>query len=450
MPEMKQTQRLTRITIERYRCFRDRQIARLAPLTLLVGANSTGKTSFLAILRTVASMVFQGEPPDFKSDPFDLGTFRDIVNTNGRGQADSDSFLTKLQFKLPWTSEQTFCASVTFRDLEGSPFPFIRTFSHGDVRLSIETIEAREILIRIATPRGEWDYYTPYRRILQGYFPIHFLYFFRHIFRDRKHFHTQSKHGSGPSNHDIQLITNLIDNVTLFSDDTQAIFASAPIRSRPRRTYDPARQSRDSEGEYVPNYLASVKYLRADGRWNDMKLSLGDLGRHLGLFNEISIKNPSGEVGGPFQLQVKQFELGPRETQRNLMDVGYGVSQILPVLTELLRPDTSRIQLLQQPEVHLHPTAQAALGSLFCALAADDRQLVVETHSDYLINRVRMDVRDKKTALRAEDVSILFFEPAHNTVRIHSLRIDEDGNIIDAPPSYRKFFMDEIERELGF
>ena len=66
--------------------------------------------------------------------------------------------------------------------------------------------------------------------------------------------------------------------------------------------------------------------------------------------------------------------------------------------------------LLQQPEVHLHPTAQAALGSLFCEIAGRDRQIIVETHSDYIIDRVRMDVRDKKTNLKPEDVSILFFE----------------------------------------
>ena len=61
-----------------------------------------------------------------------------------------------------------------------------------------------------------------------------------------------------------------------------------------------------------------------------------------------------------------------------------------------------------------------------------------------------MDVRDKKSALRARDVSILFFEATPYTVRIHSLRIDDDGNVIGGPPSYRKFFMDEIEREVGF
>ena len=63
---------------------------------------------------------------------------------------------------------------------------------------------------------------------------------------------------------------------------------------------------------------------------------------------------------------------------RNLIDVGYGVSQVLPVITELLRSEAPPLFLLQQPEVHLHPSAQAALGSLFCQIAGKERQIIVE------------------------------------------------------------------------
>ena len=106
--------------------------------------------------------------------------------------------------------------------------------------------------------------------------------------------------------------------------------------------------------------------------------------------------------------------------------------------------------LLQQPEVHLHPSAQAALGSLFCSIVADRRrQIIVETHSDYLLDRVRMDVRDKKTTLRPEDVSILFFERDELDVKIHSIGVDEHGNILNAPPSYGRFFMEETRRSIG-
>ena len=104
--------------------------------------------------------------------------------------------------------------------------------------------------------------------------------------------------------------------------------------------------------------------------------------------------------------------------------------------------------LLQQPEVHLHPRAQAAMGSLFCQVAGPERQLVVETHSDHMLDRVRMDIRDGEGALKPEDVSILFFERKDLDVKIHSLRIDEEGNILHAPEGYRQFFMEETSRSL--
>ena len=148
-------------------------------------------------------------------------------------------------------------------------------------------------------------------------------------------------------------------------------------------------------------------------------------------------------------MQIRKFGHRLKGTKRNLIDVGYGVSQALPLLTELLRKDAPSMFLLQQPEVHLHPSAQAALGSLFCNLAGPERQLIVETHSDYILDRVRMDVRDKKTDLRPEDVSILFFESGELEVTIHSLRLDQEGNVRDAPPGYGQFFMDETRRSIG-
>jgi predicted ATPase len=93
--------------------------------------------------------------------------------------------------------------------------------------------------------------------------------------------------------------------------------------------------------------------------------------------------------------------------------------------------------------------AQAALGSLFCSLAGPRRQLVVETHSDYILDRVRMDIRDKRSRLKPDDVSILFFEPGDLDVNIHSIRLDAMGNVLDAPPGYGQFFMEEVRRSVG-
>ncbi len=226
-------------------------------------------------------------------------------------------------------------------------------------------------------------------------------------------------------------------------------FASAPVRSKPRRTYDPGSPIQDPEGNYIPMYLwdMSVQHKKD---WLRFKEQLERFGKNSGLFDEIFIRPLGDKDSDPFQVQVSKSGGQRRGTRRNLTDVGYGVSQVLPVITELLRPDASSLHLLQQPEVHLHPSAQAALGTLFCQVATKDRQLIVETHSDHLLDRVRMDVRDGATQLKARDVSILFFErQSALDVKIHSLRLDEQGDVRDAPEGYRSFFMEEIQRSLG-
>ena len=75
--------KLDAITVRDFRCFRERQTARLAPLTLLVGDNSTGKTSFLALIRAMWDVGVENRVPDFKEAPYDLGSFEEIAHHRG-------------------------------------------------------------------------------------------------------------------------------------------------------------------------------------------------------------------------------------------------------------------------------------------------------------------------------------------------------------------------------
>ena len=246
-----------------------------------------------------------------------------------------------------------------------------------------------------------------------------------------------------------QLVLWLLQRWRAFVGNSEAPFASAPVRSKPRRTYDPSLLIPDPEGEYVPTYLANMSRRDPD-EWNQFKSRLEKFGRNSGLFDEISIESfGRTDDATPFQIQIRKFGGKLKGNRRNLIDVGYGVSQTLPIITELLRPNAPPMFLLQQPEVHLHPSAQAALGSLFCSIAGPERRLVVETHSDYIIDRVRMDVRDGTTDLKPEDVSILYFERGESDVKIHSIRLDEQGNVLGAPDSYGQFFMEETTRSIG-
>lgn len=249
-----------------------------------------------------------------------------------------------------------------------------------------------------------------------------------------------------------ETVNAVLHKLRFYKDFYHRPFANAPIRSHPLRTYNPSLLEYDAGGDYVPSYLANL-YRRNADEWQLLKGQLEEFGNVSQLFDEIQVRSFGKSDGDPFQIQVRKHS-GPKSRPRkgpwrNLIDVGYGVSQALPVLTELLRPDGPTMFLLQQPEVDLHPQAQAALGTLFCQTASAGRQLIIETHSDYIIDRVRMDVRDGTTGLKPEDVSILYFEPGDVAVKIHSIRIDKAGNVLDAPKSYGNFFMDEVSRSIG-
>lgn len=73
---------------------------------------------------------------------------------------------------------------------------------------------------------------------------------------------------------------------------------------------------------------------------------------------------------------------------------------------------------------------------------------MIETHSDYIVDRVRISVR--KQRLKTDDVSILYFEPTGNAVKIHNMTLDEHGNLRDAPAGYRDFFAKETGQAACF
>ena len=227
-------------------------------------------------------------------------------------------------------------------------------------------------------------------------------------------------------------------------------FASAPNHPNPQRTYDPMKLGSDPWGADVPSRFASLQF-QDKAEWAALKAKLDAFGRESGLFDDFTVKQLTRVEGGPFQLQVRKFgKRGRKGPKRNLTDVGFGVSQVLPVLAALFRTNGPSMFLLQQPELHLHPSVQAALGSLFCRTVEAGRQIIVETHSDYIMNRIRLDVRDRRTELTHEDVSILYFEREDPDVLIHPIRFDKDGNVLGPPGGYRRFFTDELNRSLDY
>ena len=448
------------ITLKNFRCFREEQTARLAPLTLLVGENSTGKTSFMAMIRALWDAAYRRTDPDFKEEPYDLGSFDEIAHHRGGRGGRAETFEVGFADRLRETrtgrtlkvaKDRPYRFDVKFERDGTASVPVSRRFSCDDAWIGEDLkYDDWPPVILLGTPNGNWvgeiNPDSDYEASPFGVDPDSL----------------DDRLGSEPPTDEdwerFQRLSRIFAEVREFGRRTPRPYASAPVRSKPQRTYDPARPTRDPEGDYIPMYLAEI-FFQNKGEWNYFKGALEEFGQESGLFDEISVKSFGRKASEPFQVQIRKFSGKVKGPQRNLIDVGYGVSQVLPIVTELLRGNTfmellrgtpPSIFLLQQPEVHLHPSAQAALGSFFCQVAKSERQLVIETHSDHLLDRVRMDVRDGDgtTALKPDDVSILFFERKDLDVRIHSLRIDEEGNIEGAPDGYRNFFLEETARSL--
>lgn len=228
----------------------------------------------------------------------------------------------------------------------------------------------------------------------------------------------------------------------------------APLRAKPHRTYDPVRETASPEGAHIPMLMMRLEHAKGR-RWESLRTDLNSFGRTSGLFSDIKVKRHGRQMSDSFQLQVKVHS----GSHANIMDVGYGVSQSLPILVELLstgREDQRGVYgarggfrfLLQQPEVHLHPRGQAELATFFVnSVQKRGHEFLIETHSDYIVDRIRILVR--RRAIEPEKISILYFEPKRNSVQIHNLELDKGGNIRNAPPGYRDFFMRETDHLLG-
>lgn len=214
----------------------------------------------------------------------------------------------------------------------------------------------------------------------------------------------------------------------------------APIRSRPFKIYDGAPTGRSPAGEHIPNELRNEHHKPAFSE------ALKKFGQNSGLFDQLKIHSYENNTRAPFEVLVEV-----NKSDRNICDVGYGVSQSLPVVVELLieQQGPRAAFLMQQPEVHLHPRAQAALGDLVFDVATKNKSsFFIETHSDYLIDRFRValknNLRSKATKAKKPKAQILFFEHENGSNKIYPLRISSNGKYPeDQPSTFREFFINE-------
>ena len=448
------------LTLQDVRCFQGEQRGSLRPITLLVGENSTGKTTFLGCYHVLHRLLPGSDFErmlDFNEEPFAMGSFRDIVRSGRRPGSRIDEFKLGVSFEpsdrdsLPYRllvsfseeGSQPVVSSLHFHFERGSYVGLRRSgfrntiFETPDQEVTsalplgiawmmLETMFAAEegllslVIDRVDGEGGPFSGLRPVYDYLNGVRP-----------KNTRGARSRRKRSGWLPPFDVG------------SGKSPRMIPVAPLRSKPKRTYDPIRDSASPDGEHVP--MLMMRLDRTDKpHWASLHDDLVRFGRASGLFSNIKVKRHGRQMSDPFQLQIK-VRTGPHA---NIMDVGYGISQSLPILVDLMHEEQS-VFLLQQPEVHLHPRGQAELASLFIeSCKKRGNRFLVETHSDYIVDRVRILVR--KGELEASDVSVLYFEPKGNAVTIHNMTLDRDGNLEDAPEGYRDFFLKETDRLLGF
>ncbi len=438
---------MDRITIEGVRCFHDRQSVRLRPITLLVGENSSGKSTFLALAR-IAWDICQGQTPiDFNEDPFPLGAYDQVASFIGGRRGRVRQFeigaelIPQMQSATRSRSEERAPMTVTARFTpEMHPHLTEWCLDAGAFRVGVTYEAGRDLpQVTVAAPSGSAHFRDT--GTLPPYLPIPQSLGYLLFMSSRS-----SRDEDGPrlmatiSDEDLEFFTRLAYQLRVALGPRP--YAFAPIRTRPQRTYEPLKDEVRPEGTHVPMVLAKVRSSDPEA-WRELREALDTFGKASGLFRDVVVKRLGRKPSDPFQISVKVSTHA-----FNLVDVGYGVSQALPLVVDSLREPSGTTFLLQQPEVHLHPKAQAELASFLAILAKrDNKRFVIETHSDYIVDRIRMDVRDR-AQLGPDDVSILFFERRDGSVTIHPIQIDEFGNIIAPPPGYRQFFLEEEMRLL--
>ncbi len=447
------------LIVQDVRCLHGRQRGRLRPITLLVGENSTGKTTFLGccgVLHQVLSGWDLGRAPDFNREPFAMGSFRDIVRSRRGPAGRIDAFRIGMAINpAPNRGMPPYTALATFAEAGSQPVVSSLRFEFGSeafLELKREKQKGGRDPIVVQVPGHAVPTDIPFDEA--GFLMEHLISL---AAEDRT---------SPGAQRALRPVTEYLRDLLTGGKPRRstgrfrlrplpALVPVAPLRSKPVRTYNPVSEAASPEGDHVP--MLMMRLNRTDrSHWNSLHDDLVAFGREAGLFSDIKVRRHGAQMSDPFQLQVK-VRSGPHS---NIMDVGYGVSQSLPILVNVLEADESgsarrgarpggRMFLLQQPEVHLHPRGQAELATLFVeAYRKNGNHFVIETHSDYIVDRVRLAVRRRQ--LERDDVSILYFEPKGNAVTIHNLTLDEQGNLQGAPAGYRDFFMKETDRLLGF
>lgn len=421
----------------------------MRPITVFFGANSSGKTG---LLQALLLMKQTSESSDRRlvfhfgdgKTPVDLGDFQSVVH--GRN---TDEEIT---VSLDWKADQPFHVLdtesgsnvISDRNLGFSieagqrsngrtSLPFVRKMSHGVGRTRFgmqwrKTAPKRKTgydlfaegtdfrFVRITRGRG-WPLPPP----VKGYgFPDQARVYYRNA-------------------------GFLADLQLAFEERLRHVYYLGPLRAYPERRYTWANVQPTDMGRAgasaVDAILASREREEKISRGRGYpRFTIEEYVAHwlkeLGLIHAFRIESIA-EGSQVFRVLVQKTQAS---SEVLITDVGFGVSQILPVLVLCLYVPEGSTVILEQPEIHLHPAIQSGLADILIdAHKRRNIQILVESHSEHLLRRLQRRIAEEE--VQADDVGILFCEAQSEASSIKELEIDLFGVIKNWPDD---FFGDEF------
>ena len=190
--------------------------------------------------------------------------------------------------------------------------------------------------------------------------------------------------------------------------------------------------------QYIPSSSFTKDKINLRSVSRSLQAAIVDWLQYLGIAEQVESKD-RGKLGHELTVSVDGSE-----QSHDLTHVGVGVSQILPLLVTglLAEPDTTLI--FEQPELHLHPKVQTRLADFFLSMTQLGKQCIIETHSEYLINRIRFRTAAAvKSTPWLEAVKMYFVEKEGQVSTFREVNINEYGAILDWPED----FFDQSQRE---
>ncbi len=417
---------VTKISVTDVRTLSSTQHAELAKITLLIGENSVGKSTFAGCLNAIGQFSQLHELNDrtnfFDQKPFCMGSFESIARSG------CDSFRIEIslksglfrRFALEFTENRSYSAPRQSR-LETQ---MRKRSSESDPGLTIAN-EASE------DPSEHWRFDGPEFQFLLNRSEVSYTQFTTWLSRYVTHGHLPfsgsptvfRKRMGNPANQEEPNFIKFINFLKKHFQGPPPSFRIIPVvpHGLERKRY------------YPHNPIKALD--------NDVDLSaINRVGQKLGLFRQLDVRKLST---GQFEVRVNVSG-----SYYNLIDVGYGIPSLLPFIIAFCGTPSGSLFLLQQPEVHVHPSAQAGLIKM---MAESDHAFVIETHSDHIITWFRILVKEK--FLGHSDVALIYFEHPpedKSSTRLHQISLDNRANLTGQPPRYQRFILEETNRLLGF